>query len=154
MHNQGNFGYLLIANDQPDKLRIVLWDKNDGNKIIYDNLNPQSIQGAIVMHNRIILTKDGEEDLLTAPVEFALEQNYPNPFNPNTTIKYSIPEAGNVELKVYDILGNKVVTLVNEEKSPGKYIAEFNASTLASGVYVYTLRAKDFIQTKKLILMK
>jgi hypothetical protein len=154
INNQGNFGYLLVANDNPDKLRIVLWDRNDGDKIIYDNLNPQSIQGAIVMHNRIILTKDGEEDLLTAPVEFALEKNYPNPFNPTTTIKYSIPEAGNVELKIYDILGNEVATLVNEVKAPGNYAAEFDASTFASGVYVYTLITNNFIQSKKMILMK
>jgi hypothetical protein len=59
INNQGNFGYLLVAKDNPDKLRIVLWDKNDGDKIVYDNLYPQSIRGAIVMHNRIILTKDG-----------------------------------------------------------------------------------------------
>jgi 5'-nucleotidase len=154
INNQGNFGYLLVANDNPDKLRIVLWDKNDGDKIIYDNLNPQSIHGAIVMHNRIILTKDGEEDLLTAPVEFALEQNYPNPFNPTTTIRYSIPEDGNVELKLYDILGNEVATLVNEVKSPGNYAAEFDASTFASGVYIYTIRANNFVQTKKMMLLK
>ena len=154
INNQGNFGYLLVANDNPDKLRIVLWDKNDGDKIIYDNLNPQSIQGAIVMHNRIILTKDGEEDLLTAPVEFVLEQNYPNPFNPNTTINYSIPEAGNVEMKVYDILGNEVASLVNEVKSPGNYAAEFDASSFASGIYIYTIRTNNFVQTKKMTLLK
>ena len=131
-----------------------MWDKNDGDKIVYDNLNPQSIRGAIVMHNRIILTKDGEEDLLTAPVEFALEQNYPNPFNPTTTIKYSIVEAGNVELKVYDILGNEVATLVNEAKSPGNYVAEFDATAFASGVYIYTIRTNNFVQTKKMMLMK
>jgi hypothetical protein len=106
------------------------------------------------MFNRIVLIKEGEEDLLITPVEFALDQNYPNPFNPATKISYSISEAGNVELKVYDILGNEVVTLVNEEKSPGKYIAEFNASTLASGVYMYTLRTNNFIQSKKMVLMK
>jgi len=154
INNQGDYGYLLVANDHPDKLRIIIWDKNDGDRIIYDNLTPQNIQGAIVMHNRIILTKDGEEDLLTAPVEFALEQNYPNPFNPTTTIKYSIPAAGNVELKVYDILGNEVVTLVNEVKSPGNYAAEFDASTFASGVYFYRLQVGQFSDTKKLILMK
>ena len=91
---------------------------------------------------------------LSAPVEFALEQNYPNPFNPATTINYSIPEAGNVEMKVYDILGNEVATLVNEVKAPGNYSAMFDASSLASGIYIYTLRANNFVQTKKMMLMK
>ena len=89
-----------------------------------------------------------------APSTYLLEQNYPNPFNPSTTISYSIPEAGNVELKVYDILGNEVATLVNEVKSPGNYTAVLNASSFASGVYVYTLRTNNFVQTKKMILMK
>jgi len=154
INNQGDYGYLLIANDHPDKLRIIIWDKNEGDRIVYDNLTLQNIQGAIVMFNRVVLTKEGEEDLLITPVEFALEQNYPNPFNPATKINYSISEAGNVELKVYDLLGNEVVTLVNEEKSPGKYIAEFNATTLASGVYMYTLRTNHFIQSKKMVLIK
>ena len=154
INNHGNFGFMLIANDQPDKLRIIIWDKTDGDKIVYDNLNPQSIHGAIVMHNRIILTKEDDEETLSAPVEFALEQNYPNPSNPATTINYSIPEAGNVEMKVYDILGNEVATLVNEAKAPGNYSAVFDASSLASGIYIYTLRANNFVQTKKMILMK
>jgi hypothetical protein len=154
INNQGNYGYMLAANDQPDKLRIVIWDKNDGDKIIYDNLTPQNIQGAIVMHNRIILTKDSNEEILLAPVEFSLDQNYPNPFNPSTTINYSIPEAGNVEMKVYDILGNEVATLVNEAKAPGIYSAVFDASSLASGIYIYKLKTNNFLQTKKMILMK
>lgn len=154
INNQGNYGYMLVAYDQPDKLRIVIWDKNDGDKIVYDNLNPQSIQGTIVMHNKIFFSKEDDEELSAAPVEFSLDQNYPNPFNPSTTIKYSIPEAGNIELKIYDILGNEVATLVNEVKAPGYYSADFNASALASGVYVYTIRANNFVQTKKMLLMK
>jgi hypothetical protein len=154
INNHGNFGFLLVAKDQPDKLRIVIWDKNDGDRIVYDNLNPQSIHGAIVMYNRCVLSKEGDEEILTTPVNFALEQNYPNPFNPTTTINYSIPEAGNVELKVFDVLGNEVATLVNEEKTAGNYIANFNASSFASGIYIYTLRTNSFVQTKKMILMK
>jgi hypothetical protein len=154
INNQGNYGYMLVANDQPDKLRIVIWDKNNSDKIIYDNLTPQNIQGAIVMHNRIILTKDSNEELSLAPVEFSLDQNYPNPFNPSTTINYSISEAGNVEMKVYDILGNQVATLVNEAKAPGNYSAVFDASSLASGIYIYKLSANNFLQTKKMILIK
>jgi len=88
------------------------------------------------------------------PEEYFLHQNYPNPFNPSTTISYSIPEAGNVELKVYDILGNEVATLVNRTKTPGNYTAVLNASSFASGVYVYTLRTNDFVQTRKMMLLK
>jgi hypothetical protein len=150
---------LLIAEDSPNKLRIVIWDKNDGDKIVYDNLDPQSIHGSIVMHNGSVFAKEDDEEILTAPIEFALEQNYPNPFNPSTTINYSIPEAGNVELKVYDILGNEVATLVNEYKSEGKYEVEFNSHSgevrnLTSGVYIYTLRTGNYIQTKKMLLLK
>ena len=89
-----------------------------------------------------------------APLTYLLSQNYPNPFNPNTTINYSIPEAGNAEMKVYDVLGNEVAALVNEVKSPGNYTAVLDASSFASGVYIYTLRFSNFVQTKKMILMK
>ncbi len=154
INNQGNYGCLLVANDQPDKLRIVIWDKNDGDRIVYDNLTPQNIQGAIVMFDRCILSKEGDDNMLTAPTEFVLKQNYPNPFNPVTTITYSIPEAGNVEMKIYDILGNEVATLVKEVKAPGTYSAVFDASSFASGIYMYMLRTNNFVQTKKMTLMK
>ncbi|MEE9430689.1 MAG: T9SS type A sorting domain-containing protein [Melioribacteraceae bacterium] len=100
------------------------------------------------------------------PNEIKLFQNYPNPFNPSTTINYNIPKiasshlakgrtkVGFVTLKVYDILGKEVTTLVNQKQKPGSYKVNFNASTLASGIYFYRLRAKNFVQTKKLILMK
>jgi 5'-nucleotidase len=154
INNHGNFGFLLIAKNSPDKLRIVIFDKDDNDNIVYDNLDPQSIHGAIVMYNRCFLSKEGDEEILTAPVEFTLEQNYPNPFNPTTTINYSIPEAGNVELKVYDVLGNEVANLVNQEMAPGNYTANFDASSLASGIYIYRLRTGSLMQTRKMILMK
>jgi hypothetical protein len=89
------------------------------------------------------------------PTEFSLAQNYPNPFNPVTTIKYSIPSWGEVvSLKVYDILGNEVATLVNEIQPAGNYEVKFNASNLSSGVYLYKLNVGSFVKTKKLILMK
>ena len=154
INNHGNFGFLLIAKNSPDKLRIIIFDKDDGDNIVYDNLNPQSIHGAIVMYNRCFLSKEGDEEILTAPVEFTLEQNYPNPFNPTTTINYSIPEAGNVELKVYDVLGNEVANLVNQEMAPGNYTANFDASSLASGIYIYTLRTNNFVEAKKMLFLK
>jgi hypothetical protein len=88
------------------------------------------------------------------PIAFSLEQNYPNPFNPSTKIKYSIPNSEFVTLKVYDVLGNEVATLVNEEKSAGSYEVNFNASQLSSGIYFYKLQTGNFAETKKMLLLK
>jgi len=102
-----------------------------------------------------------ESDL---PTEFSLSQNYPNPFNPTTKIKYAIPQdvrgkMQEVSLKIYDVLGNEVATLVNEEKPAGNYEVEFNAEAtrrfaLTSGIYFYQLSAGNFIETKKMLLLK
>jgi hypothetical protein len=86
--------------------------------------------------------------------EYKLEQNYPNPFNPTTTITYQIKEKGFTTLKIYDLLGKLVTTLVNEEKENGKYSVEFNASKLSSGVYIYEMRSGNFLATKKFIMLK
>jgi hypothetical protein len=88
------------------------------------------------------------------PNNFKLGQNYPNPFNPSTTIRYSISEQSSVTLKVYDVLGNEIASLIDEEISPGNYEVELNSSILTSGVYYYTLQANNFTQTKKMILIK
>ena len=88
------------------------------------------------------------------PIEYSLEQNYPNPFNPNTQIKYSIKETGLVQLRVYDILGKEIATLVNENKEAGNYSIDFNASELPSGVYIYQLTTPGFTQARKMILTK
>jgi trimeric autotransporter adhesin len=88
------------------------------------------------------------------PKEFVLYQNYPNPFNPNTVISYQLPVNGNATLKVYDVLGNEVAILVNDEKQPGVYKIEFDASMFSSGIYFYQLKAGNYIQTKKMVLMK
>jgi len=88
------------------------------------------------------------------PEKFNLEQNYPNPFNPTTTISFSIPSSAFTSLKIYDLLGNEVATLVNEEKPIGSYEVNFNASTPSSGVYLYRLTAGSFTEMKKMILLK
>jgi|GEM_PF-2603945 len=88
------------------------------------------------------------------PTDYQLAQNYPNPFNPTTTINYQLPKAGHVTLKIYDVLGNEVKTLVNEMKEMGRYTATFDASKLASGMYVYQIKANDFMATKKMLLLK
>jgi hypothetical protein len=85
---------------------------------------------------------------------FDLFQNYPNPFNPSTVIRYQIPVNVFVTLKVYDVLGSKVATLVNEEKTAGSYEVIFDASGLSSGVYYYTLSTGNFVQTNKMLLLK
>ncbi|OGU31958.1 MAG: hypothetical protein A2057_06185 [Ignavibacteria bacterium GWA2_35_9] len=86
--------------------------------------------------------------------DYDLFQNYPNPFNPATTITYQLPKSGSVTLKIYDMLGKEVMTLVNEHKEMGRYTVQFDASSLASGMYVYQLRANDYISTKKMLLLK
>jgi hypothetical protein len=91
---------------------------------------------------------------LSVPTDFVLEQNYPNPFNPTTTIDFLIVKAEFVSLKVYNLLGNEVATLVNEEKSAGKYTINFNAASLSSGTYFYKIQAGSFIDTKKMIFLK
>ena len=88
------------------------------------------------------------------PRVYSLAQNYPNPFNPSTKISFALPKAGNVELKIYDILGREVTTLVNEFRIAGNYTVDFNAANLASGVYFYRIKSGDFIDTKKMVLMK
>jgi photosystem II stability/assembly factor-like uncharacterized protein len=88
------------------------------------------------------------------PKEYSLSQNYPNPFNPSTTIEYSIPESGNVKLVVYNSLGEKVSTLVNEHKDPGTYKIIFNAADFPSGIYYYQIKAGNLVETKKMILLK
>lgn len=96
----------------------------------------------------------GVEDNRNIPVEFSLSQNYPNPFNPSTKIQYSISSQQNVTLKVYNILGKEVATLVNEEKPAGTYEVFFNGSNLSSGIYFYKLQSGSFVETRKLTLLK
>ena len=89
-----------------------------------------------------------------APMTFKLYQNYPNPFNPNTTIEFSLPRPGYATLKVFSMLGEEVATLVNDDLNVGTYTTQWNASGVASGVYFYRLQAGDFVDTKKLLLLK
>jgi hypothetical protein len=106
-----------------------------------------------------LVTSAGTETVVElTPKDFSLEQNYPNPFNPSTVINYKLADREFVSLKVYDLLGNEISTLVNEEKPAGNYRVEFNPSAgslhLANGVYFYRLQAGNFIETKKMILLK
>jgi hypothetical protein len=89
------------------------------------------------------------------PTEFALNQNYPNPFNPVTTIKFGLPSEASVDLRVYNILGQEVAVLINNEmKTAGNYDVSFNAKGLTSGIYFYRLTTGSFVETKKMILLR
>ncbi len=130
----------------------ALTANNDGSGGIH---NPKyiitALKGAMsVLGIPVGINQDNE----AMPTTYALQQNYPNPFNPSTTIKFSVPKAGNVRLVVYDVLGKEVATLVNNFLNAGQYNFQFNASNLASGIYLYRLEAGSFTQTNKMLLMK
>jgi hypothetical protein len=90
----------------------------------------------------------------TIPEIYTLNQNYPNPFNPVTQIKYGIPKQGLVTMKIYDVLGREITKLVNEVKTPGSYIVDFDGSNLSSGVYFYKLEVNGFNDVKRMMLIK
>lgn len=95
-----------------------------------------------------------EVEVMTQPFDFTLYQNYPNPFNPSTNIKYEVPSITNVKLEIFDVLGKSIRTLVNQEKPAGRYELLFDGSSLSSGLYYYRIIAGDFVQTKKMMLIK
>jgi len=99
-----------------------------------------------------ITSRDGNK--FGTPVNISLSQNYPNPFNPTTAINYSIPKKSNVSLTVYDVLGSEVSDLVNKQQPQGNYEVEFDGSNFTSGIYFYRFQAGDFVETKKMILLK
>ncbi|MCH7962844.1 MAG: T9SS type A sorting domain-containing protein [Bacteroidetes bacterium] len=112
------------------------------------------INGVVYGDTTVVSVEDETQNL---PTEFSLSQNYPNPFNPSTRIQYAISSKQFVSLKVYDVLGNEIATLVNKELPAGSYVVEFNIaqnSILSSGVYFYQLKAGNFIETEKMILVK
>ncbi|MBE0570609.1 MAG: T9SS type A sorting domain-containing protein [Ignavibacteriaceae bacterium] len=147
-----------------------MYDSQTGAEIIQQNMvdlhfldgergdNDITVNGYIVEPGGPVGSVSDVEDDMTLPFTFKLEQNYPNPFNPSTKIQYAIGSSQLVTLKIYDILGNEIATLVNEEKPAGRYAVEFIPSTInhhpASGVYFYQITAEKFIQTKKMIFLK
>jgi len=172
----GTADYSIFFVDQNNGWRVGPWGKifnsSDGGftwneetsgttKTLHDVFFTSPTNGFAVGFDSTILHYTQLTDVKeqpTYPTAFKLEQNYPNPFNPSTSIQYAIGSRQFVQLKVYDILGNEIATLVDEEKEPGIYETEFNpASSIknpASGIYFYQLRAGDYVQTKKMIFMK
>jgi len=112
------------------------------------NSNIQKVFGAVNDQN--------SNDIINIiPTEYSLSQNYPNPFNPTTKINFSLPEDGKIKLTIYDILGREVKRIVNSEfRSAGRYTVEFNGAGLSSGVYFYRIEAGEFVQTKRMVLLK
>jgi photosystem II stability/assembly factor-like uncharacterized protein len=142
-NNSGNFWAALSAPSQSILLDV---------SVTLDSAWAVGNNGIILKSD--IITEVEEEYLSSVPTGYALSQNYPNPFNPSTKIRYYIPQVSNVVIKVFDILGNEIETLVNEEKQTGTYELTWKTENLPSSVYFYRLQAGDFIQTRKMILMK
>ena len=139
---------------------VYIYDNADFN-MVHDLASAQNanilVMGAADVNCPIVQVSNPtavEDNLNNQPSAYSLEQNYPNPFNPTTNIGYRIPGTGFVSLKVYDALGREVATLVNEVKPAGNYLVNFNASNLASGIYFYRLKAGNFTQNHKMILLK
>jgi hypothetical protein len=128
--------------------------------VVTTNLNLSGIFNFEISSDKWVYWEDSFEiatdvkNEITIPITYNLYQNYPNPFNPVTTIEYSISERSKIELIVYDVLGREIEVLVDEEKDVGYYNTEFIAGNLASGIYLYKLKAGDFTETKKMILLK
>ena len=127
-----------------DSLSVVVFVQSTASKTVY--------QSESIDYQELVVSVNDKSNNI--PAEFILEQNYPNPFNPSTTIRFQVPNSSFVNLKMYDIIGNEVATLVNERKPAGSYEVEFNAANLSSGIYFYKLQTGAFVETKKMILLK
>ncbi len=143
-----------------EKIGFVEGHGNSNSQKQYSFTDENTTGGTVFKYRLKQIDTDGEYEysdeveVEIIPGEFVLYQNYPNPFNPGTIIKYAIDSKQYANLKVYDVLGNEVVTLVNEVKEAGIYEVEFNASNLPSGVYMYKLESGSYVQTKKMLLLK
>jgi hypothetical protein len=145
----GSICFHQISGSDTFSVVLVSYINNGGQGVI-----PLAVGNYGIMTEGIPIPNSIQDGDISMPLEFILCQNYPNPFNPTTKIKYQIPELSFVSLKVYDVLGNEVTTLVNEEKAIGTYEISWHAENLPSGVYFYQLKAGTFIETKKMILLR
>ena len=127
-----------------DSLNVVVFVQSAASKTIY--------QSETINYSDLTVTSLSDDDEL--PTEFVLEQNYPNPFNPSTKISFTIPSSGFTSLKIYNVLGNEVTTLLNGALQAGKHNINFNATNLSSGTYFYKLSSGNFVETKKMMFLK
>lgn len=145
-----NIAYQVITsglNSRQVRLRLKAETNSQFNYSLTQRFAKESVLGKKNLKQKSL-------DINSTIKEYELAQNYPNPFNPSTTIRYQLPQDGMVTLKIYDILGAEVANLVNEEKVAGKYEVNFNASNLSSGIYIYKLKAGEYVNSKKMILLK
>ena len=169
-YSNSNNGTVLAASPEWTDVVTIYFDVVDPNCSVNLSWLPSSPFWGIYDADNSMLWETGVfEDFSTSvepgstlPTSFKLSQNYPNPFNPSTKIIYTVPsviasgtkQSQQIMLKVYDILGNEVATLVDEQKEPGIYEIEFSAANLASGIYIYHLQASEFTDTKKMVLLR
>ncbi|WP_456429951.1 T9SS type A sorting domain-containing protein, partial [Rhodocaloribacter sp.] len=147
--------FALAYGEEETDLTVRVFDDAEGR--VYDagtiRFRPGAAMGSPLEPVRIT-AKDAGDGAVGLPETFALEPAYPNPFNPVTTLRYALPQAEHVTLEVFDMLGRRVATLVNEVQKAGRYTIRFEAGDLASGVYFYRMRAGSFVETHKMILLK
>jgi len=151
-----NFSFHTITTNSSGARSVFAIDVDgDGDM---DVLSASEYDDKIAWYENLLIVGIADKNPLVVPAQFQLFNNYPNPFNPSTNIQYVLSSMQFVSLKIYDVLGNEVATLVSQEKSAGNYEVEFSTGlihqTLPSGVYFYQLRAGAFIETKKMILLK
>jgi len=147
--NLNLFGVIGSSSEMNDFISI---NPSNGVGTIIGSVGMQNILGLAYTESSPTSVEDEIDNNI--PTEYTLYQNYPNPFNPLTNIGFQIPNFGLVSLKIYDLLGTEVAVLVNEEKQPGVYEVQFDASNLSSGIYYYKLVSGNFIETKKMVLLK
>ena len=158
--NSGSWEFITTtsANEYIDDEVEIVCQECPVNATVYYYIAVADPQESLIASNTVSadvfakLSKNVNENNL--PFNYSLEQNYPNPFNPTTTIKYSLKYDGLVSLKIFNILGSEVAELINEQKSAGEYSASFDFSNLSSGTYFYVLRVNDFVNVKKMLLLK
>ena len=159
-----NYGFDLersVNSNSWIKIKFIPGNGNSNSPKYYDYIDTELHSPGVFKYRLKQIDTDGSFEYsneilinVNTPEHFLLEQNYPNPFNPNTTIYYSVPVKSFVKINIYDVLGNEVATLIDEENSEGIYEISFNARGFSSGIYYYSMEANEFIDVKKMVILK